>query len=151
MVRAMAAYQKLSLLLTDLGLEESVKNAEPPTTCITYLGVQFDSVMLTMSVALEKVTEIKAEIGLWVRKTTITRSVPHSLLRKLFWIGSFPMEKSSCMHYHSWVNFPSTDHYRNSTIPYLQRKLNDGHRNKNVNSYAIILLFPITYDVNDNL
>jgi hypothetical protein len=32
------------------------------------------------------------------------------------------------------VNFARTDHYRDSTIPYLQRKLNDEHRNKNVNS-----------------
>ena len=91
MDRAMASYQKLSWLLADLGLDESVKKAEPPTTCITYLGVQFDSVMMTMSVPPEKVTEIKAEIGLWVRKTTITRRDLQSLLGKLFWIGKVVM------------------------------------------------------------
>ena len=44
--RALAAYNKLSWLLADLGLDESVKKAEPPTTCITYFGVQFDSMKM---------------------------------------------------------------------------------------------------------
>ena len=89
--RALSAYHKLNWLLSDLGLEESVKKAEPPTTCITYLGVQFDSVKMTMSVPPEKVTEIKAEIGLWVRKTAITRRDLQSLLGKLFWVAKVVM------------------------------------------------------------
>ena len=44
-----------------------------------------------MSVPLEKVTEIKPEISLWVRKTTITRRYVKSLLGKLFWIGNVVM------------------------------------------------------------
>lgn len=87
MERAMASYNKLNWLLSDLGLEESVSKAEAPTTCITYLGVQFDSVQMTMSVPPEKVTEIKSEIGLWIRRTTITRKDLQSILGKLFWIS----------------------------------------------------------------
>ena len=37
------AFEKLGWLKEDLGLDESSKKAEPPTTKITYLGVQFDS------------------------------------------------------------------------------------------------------------
>ena len=85
--RAKAAYDKLEWLLADLGLKESSKKAEPPTTCITYLGVQFDSIKMTMSVPPDKITEIKAEIGLWVRKTTITKKELQSLLGKLFWVA----------------------------------------------------------------
>ena len=85
--RATAAYNMLKWLLTDLGLKESVKKAEPPSTCMTYLGVQFDSVQMTMSVPPDKVTEIKAEIGKWVRKTTITKKELQSLLGKLFWVA----------------------------------------------------------------
>ena len=85
--RATESYDKMNWLLADLGLKESLKKAEPPTTKITYLGVQFDSVEMTMSVPPEKVTEIKAEIGLWVRKTTITKRDLQSLLGKLFWIA----------------------------------------------------------------
>ena len=84
---AMLAYNTLSWLLKDLGLEESVKKAEPPTTCMTYLGVQFDSLKMTMSVPPEKVTEVKAEIGLWTRKTSINKKGLQSLLGKLFWVA----------------------------------------------------------------
>ena len=85
--RATAAYEKLKWLLSDLGLKESLKKAEPPTTNITYLGVQFDSVKMTMSVPPDKVTEIKAEIGQWVKKTTITKKDLQCLLGKLFWVA----------------------------------------------------------------
>ena len=85
--RANTAYNKLNWLLEDLGLKESLKKAEPPSTCITYLGVQFDSVNMTMSVPPDKITEIKAEIQLWKRKTTITKKELQSLLGKLFWVA----------------------------------------------------------------
>ena len=56
--RAEAAFKKLGWLMKDLGLEESLDKAESPTTCITYLGVRFDSIAMTMSVTPEKLTEI---------------------------------------------------------------------------------------------
>ena len=40
-----------------------------------------------MSVPPDKITEIKAEIGRWVRKTTITKKKLQSLLGKLFWVA----------------------------------------------------------------
>ena len=85
--RSRAAFDKLGWLLTDLGLAESEKKAVPPSTKITYLGVEFDSCSMTMSVPPEKVTEIKAEIGQWVRRTTITKKELQSLLGKLFWVS----------------------------------------------------------------
>ena len=36
--RAEESYQKLGWLMKDLGLDESKEKAEPPTTCLTYLG-----------------------------------------------------------------------------------------------------------------
>ena len=85
--RALAAFNKLSWLLADLGLAEAVKKAEPPSTCMTYLGVQFDTVSMTMSVPPEKVTEIKSEIRQWARRTTISKRELQSLLGKLFWVS----------------------------------------------------------------
>ena len=85
--RANAAYTKLHWLLGDLGLDESIKKAEAPSTCMTYLGVQFNSVDMTMSVPPDKLTEIKAEISLWKRKTTVTKKQLQSLLGKLFWVA----------------------------------------------------------------
>ena len=86
-IRAEEAYQKLGWLLGDLGLEESHDKAEAPTTRITYLGVQFDSMAMTMSVPPEKLTEIKAEIRQWLRRTTICKKELQSLLGKLFWVA----------------------------------------------------------------
>ena len=85
--RALAAFTALGRLLDDLGLQESKKKAVPPTTCITFLGVQFDSKNMEMSVPPEKITEVKEEISRWIRKTTISKRELQSLLGKLFWVS----------------------------------------------------------------
>ena len=85
--RAEEAFLALGELLKDLGLQESVKKAVAPTTEITYLGVQFNSVSMQMSVPPEKLCEIKEEIRRWERKTTITKKELQSLLGKLFWVA----------------------------------------------------------------
>ena len=85
--RAYAAFNALGELLNDLGLQESRKKAVPPTTCITFLGVQFDSNLMEMSVPPEKITEVKAEIARWARKSTISKRELQSLLGKLFWVA----------------------------------------------------------------
>ena len=85
--RAMAAFVRLGELLEDLGLDESKKKAEEPTTKITFLGVEFDSVAMTMSVPAAKLAEVKAEIRQWLRKTTICKRDLQSLLGKLFWVA----------------------------------------------------------------
>ena len=85
--RAEQSFKKLKELLEDLGLDESKDKSERPTTKITYLGVQFDSQAMTMSVPPEKLTEIKADIRLWLRKTTISKRELQSILGKLFWVA----------------------------------------------------------------
>ena len=85
--RAEEAFNKLGWLLGDLGIRESVEKAEAPTTKMTYLGVQFDSSAMTMSVPPEKFTEIKADIFKWLKRTTISKKELHSLLCKLFWVA----------------------------------------------------------------
>ena len=87
LARAIAAFKKLGWLLHDLGLVESVEKAEPPATQITYLGVEFDSQAMEMRVPAAKLQEIKSEITLWLRRTTITKKELQSLLGKLFWIS----------------------------------------------------------------
>ena len=85
--RAKEAFEKLGWLLGDLGLGESEKKAEAPSTKMTYLGVLFNSVEMTMAVPPEKITEIKAEIGKWVWRTTISKKELQSLLGKFFWVA----------------------------------------------------------------
>ena len=85
--RASNAFTALRELLTDLGLEENVKKAVPPTREITYLGVQFNSTSMEMSVPPDKLAEIKEEIRRWELKTTINKKELQSLLGKLFWVA----------------------------------------------------------------
>ena len=85
--KAVESFTSLKVLMDDLGLEESDKKAEAPSTQLVYLGVMFDSSAMEMRVPPDKLTEIKSEIGLWSRKTTITRKNLQSLLGKLFWVS----------------------------------------------------------------
>ena len=71
--RAWAAFNMLAWLLEGLGLQESKKKAVPPSTTITYLGVQVNSLTMEMSVPPDKLTELKAEIAKWLRKSTISK------------------------------------------------------------------------------
>ena len=85
--RANESFLLMSSLFQDLGLDESVKKAEAPSTQMVYLGVMFDTVAMEMRVPPDKLTELKAEIKTWVRKTTITKKGLQSLLGKLFWVS----------------------------------------------------------------
>ena len=85
--KATESFSSLKVLMDDLGLEESAKKAEAPARQMVYLGVMFDSSAMEMRVPPDKLTEIKSEIGLWSRKTTITRKNLQSLLGKLFWVS----------------------------------------------------------------
>ena len=84
---ARAAFKALGALLADLGLDESKEKAEQPTTLITFLGVEFDSVAIEMRVPPSKLEELKSEVRMWLRRTTITKKELQSLLGKLFWVA----------------------------------------------------------------
>ena len=85
--RASESFHLLARLFKDLGLDESIKKAEGPSNQMVYLGVMFDSAAMEMRVPPDKLSEIKSEIQLWTRKTTITKKNLQSLLGKLFWVG----------------------------------------------------------------
>ena len=86
-VQAQRSFVGIGNLLADLGLAESVSKAVPPSTKMPYLGVLFDTQKMTMSVPVDKLAELKAEIDSWARKTTITKRNLQSLLGKLFWVA----------------------------------------------------------------
>lgn len=87
LARATAAFDALGWLLEDLGLSESRDKAVAPSTTMTYLGVEFDSVAMEMRVPADKLQEIKSEIRIWLRRKAITKKELQSLLGKLFWIS----------------------------------------------------------------
>ena len=85
--RAVAAYEALGNLLVELGLKESVEKACSPSTSMVYLGIQFDSLKMTMSVPPDKLQEVRGDLEMWSRRTTAVRRELQSILGKLFWIS----------------------------------------------------------------
>ena len=85
--RATASFTALGDLLKELGLKESEDKACAPKTSMTYLGILFNSVDMTMSVPPEKLQEVRADLETWSRKTTAVRKDLQSILGKLFWIS----------------------------------------------------------------
>ena len=87
LARATASFSALGKLLIELGLEESLDKAHPPSTQMPYLGVLFDTVAMTMSIPPEKLQEVRSEVHLWLKKTTATKKNLQRLLGKLFWVS----------------------------------------------------------------
>ena len=85
--RALAAYNALSELFEELGLRESKSKAHLPSTCMPYLGVEFDTMAMVMRVPAEKVEEIRSELSSWARKTTASKKGLQQLLGRLFWVS----------------------------------------------------------------
>ena len=85
--KAVASFHSLGKLFVDLGLAESKDKASAPSTSMVYLGVQFDTIKMTMSVPPEKLQEVRADLEIWRKKTTAVRKNLQSLLGKLFWIS----------------------------------------------------------------
>ena len=85
--RAEESAKALSGLLVDLGLRESASKYHPPSTCMPFLGVQFDTVKLEMSVPPDKLEEVREEVRSWLKRTTLTKKGLQQLLGRLFWIS----------------------------------------------------------------
>ena len=84
---AWQAYDYCGHLLAELGLEESLSKACPPATIQTCLGVQFDTVQMTLSVTPTRLTEIETLLVSWSTKESATKSELQSLVGKLSFIS----------------------------------------------------------------
>ena len=85
--KAFTAFEDLGKLLADLGIQESKKKAFPPSTKMTFLGVEFDSIDMAMRVNDTKRLEITALAKTWSRRTVATKEELQSILGKLIWIS----------------------------------------------------------------
>ena len=85
--RAQESFFALGSLLSDLGLAESTSKAHKPSTSMPYLGVNFDTVRMVMSIPAEKLTEVRDEVAGWQKKTKVTKKGLQQLLGKLFWVS----------------------------------------------------------------
>ena len=85
--RATKSYDALGSLLVDLGLVESTSKAHPPATSMPYLGILFDTEKMKMSIPPEKISEVREEVSLWMRKSAASKRSLQKLLGKLFWVS----------------------------------------------------------------
>ena len=85
---AQKAYECLGELLNSCGLEESKKKSVEPTNRMTFLGVTFDTVSMTLEVTPERVVEISLLVQSWLRKKKASLKELQCLLGKLHFISS---------------------------------------------------------------
>lgn len=85
--RATQSFKALGSLLLDLGLDESTSKAHPPSTSMPYLGIQFDTELMRMSIPPDKIAEVREEISLWMKRSTASKKSLQQLLGRLFWVS----------------------------------------------------------------
>ena len=85
---AWTAFNYMSQLLISLGLAESLDKAFSPSTCMEYLGVEFDSVAMEKRVTMARVQELDSALDEWLVKIHATKRELQSILHKLLWIVS---------------------------------------------------------------
>ena len=85
--RAFSSYDALGNLLSRLGIEESKKKACPPSTVMTFLGIEVDTINMCLRVDKVKLKEILDLITNWKRRTTATKEELQSLLGKLIFVS----------------------------------------------------------------
>ena len=85
--RASQDYEHCGLILQELGLQESLSKACPPSTVTTCLGVQINPVDMTLSVTPERLDELVVLLSHWLTKKSATKSELQSLVGKLSFVS----------------------------------------------------------------
>ena len=86
-ITAQAGFKTLRHLLNDLGLREALEKATPPTTRLTWIGVEFDTELMEMRIPEQKVKETLRLVREWALRQSATRLQLQSLLGKLLHIS----------------------------------------------------------------
>lgn len=76
-------FEELGSLLVDLGLQESHAKACPPSTNMSFLGIQFDTVESTLSIPSPKLQEIMSELDKWSCRSRATKTQVQSIIGSL--------------------------------------------------------------------
>ena len=85
--KAQTSFDRASSLLQELGLEEATDKASPPATKMVWLGVQFDTLTMQMSIPERKIEECLTLVRQWQHKLDCTKSQLKKLLGKLFHVA----------------------------------------------------------------
>ena len=66
--KAEEAFEELRQLLVQIGLKEAVEKTVPPCTVMVFLGIEVNSITLTLSIPLDKWNEIQGLLKTWIGK-----------------------------------------------------------------------------------
>ena len=85
---APAAFASLQRTINVLGLEEAPEKAIPPSTCMTWLGIEFDTVEMVRRVPSFRLEEISNLVAQWLMKRKATKRELQSLVGKLVFVSA---------------------------------------------------------------
>ena len=80
-------FEELGALLKFLGLEESIDKCCPPSPIMTCLGVELNTIALTLSVSPDRLSELDDLLHAWLHKRTTTKQALQSLVGKLIFVS----------------------------------------------------------------
>ncbi|KAI8492567.1 hypothetical protein Bbelb_296080 [Branchiostoma belcheri] len=84
---ATQAFESLQGTLDSLGLEEAKQKAVSPTTCMDFLGIEFDTVAMVRRVPAFRLEEVGALVQSWLRKRKATKRELQSMIGKLVFVS----------------------------------------------------------------
>jgi hypothetical protein len=82
--QATVAFDRSSHLFRELGLQESTEKSVPPTTQLTWIGVDFDTKAMTMQIPPAVIQETSQLVHAWLKKHSATRHELQTVMGKLF-------------------------------------------------------------------
>jgi hypothetical protein len=85
--KATTAFNRANTLMDELGLATNPQKSVPPTTALTWIGVDFDTVTMEMAIPPQVIRDTVALVTEWLGKSTATRHEIQCLLGKLFHSG----------------------------------------------------------------
>ena len=80
-------FEKITQLLSELGLLESEEKSVKPSTRVEFLGIMFDTDMQTLEVTPGRLVEVGNLINLWLTKRNRTKRQLQSLIGKLIFVS----------------------------------------------------------------
>lgn len=85
--RAVRDLEIVQKLLADLGLPEAIDKVQHPDTSVTWLGVNIDSVAMTLSIPQQKLREVQIAVKNALKCKAITKKHLQSLLGRLLHVA----------------------------------------------------------------
>lgn len=85
--KATDGFKRLRCILGELGVKESIDKAVAPTTRMTWIGIDFDTIEMIMRVPESHINDTLTIILGWASRQSATRQQLQQLLGKLFFIS----------------------------------------------------------------